>query len=143
MQYKGKDFDDKFYRDVLSMHVNDFLRLIQKMESDVSLTAQWKMHTAPHINNELCEVMRICREHDLHQHHTSHDLGFHSSDHFADGVAQLSAIGKVDELIAKTMDEWNNVYATRDMPVQWMLRCICISLLYTRMAVCRLISVAL
>src|SRR5882724_11466304 len=74
-QYKCKDFDDKFYRDVLLMHVNDFLHLTQKMESDVGLTAQRKTHTAPHIDNELHEVMWICREHDLHHHHTSCDLG--------------------------------------------------------------------
>ena len=66
VQYKGKEFNDKFYRDVLSMHVDNFLHLTQKMESDVGLTTQRKTHTALCIDNELHEVMQSCREHDLH-----------------------------------------------------------------------------
>jgi hypothetical protein len=115
-QYKGKEFDDKFYREVLSMHVHHFIHLVQKLEGNVGLAARRKMHSEPHVDNELREVIRICREHDLHHHHIGRDLGFKSSDYFADGVARLSTAGKLDEWIVKTMEEWENLYVQADMP---------------------------
>jgi hypothetical protein len=47
-QHKGKEFDDPFYRFVLSMNVHNFLRLKEEMEEVVALKHRTKKHTEPH-----------------------------------------------------------------------------------------------
>ena len=44
-QYKGKQFDDVWYRFVLAMHVHHFLRLKEEMEKMSALVPRRKGHT--------------------------------------------------------------------------------------------------
>lgn len=57
-QHKGKEFEEPFYQWVLSMNVHHFLHMMDKMENVVFLKAQTKKHSAPHLNNELKEIMK-------------------------------------------------------------------------------------
>lgn len=52
-QHKGKEFDDEWYREVLSMHVHHFLRLKEEMENVVEIAPHTKKHAEPHLHNEL------------------------------------------------------------------------------------------
>lgn len=100
-QMKGKDFDNPWYRDVLAMNVHHFLRLIEEMEKNVSLVPRTKKHKAPHLDNELREVMRICRRHDLHCHRPGRDYGFHSVNDYAAGYKVLELDGKLKAYVEK------------------------------------------
>ncbi|THH05908.1 hypothetical protein EW146_g9775 [Bondarzewia mesenterica] len=79
-QHKGKEFDDDWYREVLSMHVHHFIRLTKEMEANVNLKEHRTNHVELHMDNELREVIRLCREHDLHVRRQGRDWGFHVSD---------------------------------------------------------------
>ncbi|KAI0037571.1 hypothetical protein FA95DRAFT_1461744, partial [Auriscalpium vulgare] len=101
-QHKGKDFDDPWYRNVLSMHVHQFLRLTEEMEAGVQLEKRRKTHTEPHKDNELREVMRICRQHDLHLRRNGRDFGFHAQNDLAVGYRKLGSEGKLEDYIKTT-----------------------------------------
>ena len=115
-QHKGKEFDDEWYREVLSMHVHHFLRLIQEFETNVHLTPRSKRHGEPHLDNELHEVINLCRKWDLHIRCNGRDFGFHSVDNFDQGYLKLAAEGKLEQYIAKTMEEWENKSTEIPMP---------------------------
>ncbi|KAH8101947.1 hypothetical protein BXZ70DRAFT_891314 [Cristinia sonorae] len=108
-QHKGKEFDDEWYRDVLSMHVHHFLRLKEEMEAVVQIAPRRKTHTAPHLQNEYQEALRVFREYDLHRHHEGRDFGFHAKDDYKEGMASLQRGKKVAEFIEESMRERDSV----------------------------------
>ncbi|THH27969.1 hypothetical protein EUX98_g6231 [Antrodiella citrinella] len=107
-QHKGKEFDDEWYREVLSMHVHHFLRLKEEMEAAVHMAPRSKTHTEPHLQNEYREALRVFREYDLHRHHAGRDLGHHTQDDFARGVANLGRTKKVADVIANALRTRDN-----------------------------------
>lgn len=115
-QHKGKEFDEPQYRKVLAMHVHHFLNLTDELERNVQLNDRTKRHTAPHMNNELQEVLRICRENDLHRRHNGRDLGFHAEDAFSQGHRKLGAGMKLVQYIEKSMQEWDNDHVQNEAP---------------------------
>jgi len=108
-QHKGKDFDNKWYRDVLSMHVHQFLRLKDEMEATVKLTKRGKKHAEPHLDNELLTVLRACREHRLHYFRRGRDMGFHREDDYTNGVLLLGRHQRLDSHIKKVLHEQSNM----------------------------------
>ncbi|KAI0072322.1 hypothetical protein K474DRAFT_1574435, partial [Panus rudis PR-1116 ss-1] len=98
-QHKGKDFDNEWYRDVLSMHVHHFLHLKEKFEGTVELAPRTKRHSEPHLRNEYRAALQVLRENDLHRHHEGRDLGFHAQDDLAEGYKVLERKGKLAEFI--------------------------------------------
>ena len=108
-KHKGKDFDNTWYWDVLSMHVHQFLRLKDEMEATVTLMKRGKKHTEPHLDNELLTVLRACREHQLHYFRRGRDLGFHRQDDFTSGLSLLGQEHRLDNHISKVLQEWNNM----------------------------------
>ena len=106
-QHKGKEFDDEWYREVLSMHVHDFLRLKEELENVVEIKPRTKKHSEPHLDNELREAMRVFREHNLHSHHRGRDLGHHVADSRAKGVSILRD-GKVADFVQTSMHHRDN-----------------------------------
>ncbi|THH16899.1 hypothetical protein EUX98_g9229 [Antrodiella citrinella] len=108
-QHKGKEFDEEWYRDVLSMHVYHFLRLKEEMEASVHLSPRRKTHTEPHLQNEYRETLRVFREFNLHCHHEGRDLGHHSLDDFSRGIANLGRTSKVADVIANSLRARDNV----------------------------------
>lgn len=107
-QLKGKEFDDPWFRDVISRHVHHFLYIIEEMEANVSLKSRTRKHKEPHLDNELREVMRICRDHDLHRHRASRDFGFHAEDDFGTGYKVLDHDGKLQVYARKGTKEVEN-----------------------------------
>ena len=65
-QHKGKEFGDEWYRDVLSVHVHNFMRLTDEMEEAVDLADRTSHHTDKDIDNELKLVIQISQDHGLH-----------------------------------------------------------------------------
>ncbi|KAK7684253.1 hypothetical protein QCA50_012577 [Cerrena zonata] len=110
-QHKGKEFDDEWYREVLSMHVYDFLRLKEEMENIVEIKPRTKRHAEPHLDNELREAMRIFREHDLHRHHRGRDLDFQTADSRIKGVSILRD-AKIADFLQTSMHWRENLDAT-------------------------------
>ncbi|KAI0038499.1 hypothetical protein FA95DRAFT_1505585, partial [Auriscalpium vulgare] len=115
-QHTGKQFDDPWYRNVLSMHVHQFLRLTRELEKDVHLEARRKSHTEPHKDNELREVIRICHQHDLHLRRNGRDFGHHAQDDFSVGYRKLGAEGKLEKYIKSTLQEWHNTNTRSPLP---------------------------
>ncbi|KAI0038273.1 hypothetical protein FA95DRAFT_1664884 [Auriscalpium vulgare] len=115
-QHKGKEFDDPWYRNVLSMHVHQFLRLTEEMEAGVQLEKRRKSHTEPHKDNELREVMRICRQHDLHHRQNGRDFGFHAQNDLAVGYRKLGSEGKLEDYIKTTLHEWHDKHTRIPLP---------------------------
>ena len=91
------------------MHVHHFLRLKEEMESAVLLASQRKGHSDVDTNNEVAEVIRICREHNLHCFVESRDLGFHSSDSLAAEYIKLGFRGKIQDFLASSTRELRNL----------------------------------
>ena len=108
-QHKGKEFGDEWYRHVLAMHVHHFLRLKEEMESSVLLAQQKKGHTHVDTDNEVAQVMRICRERKLHHFEGGRDLGFHSTDSFATGYTRLGFEGKLAEFVKNSSRVGHNL----------------------------------
>lgn len=108
-QHKGKEFDDEWYREVLSMHVHHFLRLKEEMENQVQIKPHTKKHGEPHLDNELREAMHVFREHDMHRHYRNRDLGFHAADNRARGITVLCE-GKIKDFIARSTTGQDNLY---------------------------------
>lgn len=113
-QHKGKEFDDEWYREVLSMHVHHFLRLREEIENQVQIKPHTKKHSEPHLDNELREAMRIYREHDLHRHYSNRDFGFHAPDCRAKGAIILRN-DKIPEFIARSTVVNSNLYTSNEV----------------------------
>ncbi|THH07072.1 hypothetical protein EW146_g9429 [Bondarzewia mesenterica] len=118
-QHKGKEFDDDWYREVLSMHVHHFIRLTKEMEANVNLKERRTNHVEPHMDNELREVIRLCREHDLHVRRQGRDWGFHVSDDQTLGYNLLAREGKMDEWIANATRDRDNRDAKINVAKAW------------------------
>ncbi|KAA1479037.1 hypothetical protein DENSPDRAFT_788720 [Dentipellis sp. KUC8613] len=108
-QHKGKEFDDPWYRDVLSMHVYHFLRLKEELAAVVQVAARSKSHTSPHLDNEFLAALRAMREHDVHRYHEGRDFGRHVEDDFARGIILLGKENKLDDYISGSVYEQNNL----------------------------------
>ncbi|KAG6836416.1 hypothetical protein H0H93_008157 [Arthromyces matolae] len=101
-QHKGKEFDEPFYRKVISTNVHHFLRLKDEMEAAVSLKERSKQHGEPHLNVELGELMKAFRKAQVNRRRPGRDEGFHGVDDFAAGVEILEK-GRVTSFVARTM----------------------------------------
>ena len=108
-QHKGKDFDDVWYRFVLSMHIHHFLCLKEEFEEMMDLAPRRKNHTEPHLNNELREALRIFRDKDIHCCHKGRDMGYHSKDHLTEGYKILDN-GRVQDFIEESLHAHNSIY---------------------------------
>ncbi|KAM6491642.1 hypothetical protein JOM56_012886, partial [Amanita muscaria] len=82
-QHKGKDFDEPFYRSILSSNVHHFMQLKDEMEECVSLEGRRKRHSMPSTNNELRALMTHFRNLDVNKYRAGRDEGFHATDDFA------------------------------------------------------------
>ena len=108
-KHKGKEFDNRRYRDVLSMHVHHFLQLKDEMEATVMLTRQGKKHAEPHLDNELLTVLCACHENKLHYFRRGRDLGFHREDDFTKGYSLLAQEHRLNNHIRKVLHEQSNM----------------------------------
>jgi hypothetical protein len=100
-QHKGKEFDEPFYRWVLSMNVHHFLRLKDEMENAVFLKARTKKHSAPHLNNELKAVMICLRDAEVNRRRPGRREGFEAIDDFTNGLEILKK-EKIKNFITRT-----------------------------------------
>lgn len=64
-QFKGKEFDEPYYRQVISPNVIEFLGLKDEMEETVSLKRRSKKHGATGMDNELQATMKLFREEEV------------------------------------------------------------------------------
>ncbi|KAF8056184.1 hypothetical protein FPV67DRAFT_1731334 [Lyophyllum atratum] len=100
-QHKGKEFDEPFYRQVISMNVHHFLRLKDEMEAAVFLKARSKDHGARHLNNELKAIMKAFRAAEVDRRRPSRDEGFHGVDDLGVGLETLKK-DKIENFIKRT-----------------------------------------
>lgn len=101
VQHKGKEFDDPFYREIVSANVFQFLRLKEEMEDAVSLKARSKTHKEPHLRNELAAVMNLLRENEVNRRRPGRHEGFEAVDDFSAGISALEK-DKIKNFIART-----------------------------------------
>lgn len=123
VQHKGKEFDDKFYREVISPNVHHFLRLKEEMEEAVDLHSRTKKHSAPHLDKELRAGMDFLRREEVHRYRPGRNEGFEAQDDFARGIAELEG-GKLANFVTRTT-LWKEIIrgdtlpATQDEDDDW------------------------
>ncbi|KAI0312034.1 hypothetical protein OF83DRAFT_1067874, partial [Amylostereum chailletii] len=115
-QHKGLEFDSDFYRNVISMHIHQFLVLIQELEENVKLAARTTTHGMPPNDNEIREVIRIADANDLHRRREGRSYGFLAQDDYSEGYRLMGKKNKLGDYIAKTMEEWDNKHVQIPMP---------------------------
>lgn len=115
-QHKGKEFDDKWFRRTIAPHVHRFLRIKDQMEASVALKPRRKEHTEPPKTNEIREVMRLCRQADLHRRRDGRLCGSKAEDQFGKGYAKLAFEGKLDKYIDKSLAVWRSENVERETP---------------------------
>ncbi|KAF8810192.1 hypothetical protein BYT27DRAFT_7011859, partial [Phlegmacium glaucopus] len=100
-QHKGKQFDDVFYRKVLSMNVNNFLNLKDEMEENVTLKRHAKTHGESILDNELRVVMNHLREEEVDSFRPGRNIATIDRDDLTEGTKTLQG-GKVHDFVAKS-----------------------------------------
>ncbi|KAJ3515928.1 hypothetical protein NLJ89_g1460 [Agrocybe chaxingu] len=100
-QHKGKEFDEPFYREVLSMNVDDFLKLKDEMEDAASLKQRTKKHGTTDLGNELRAVMDKFRDEQVNCYRAGRNEGVGAPDDFANGMRTLEAT-KIRDFISKS-----------------------------------------
>ncbi|KAF8803454.1 hypothetical protein BYT27DRAFT_7260192 [Phlegmacium glaucopus] len=88
-QHKGKQFDDVFYCEVLSMNVNNFLNLKDEMEENVTLKRHTKTHGKSSIDNELWVVMNHLREEEVDSFRPGRNIATIDRDDLTEGMKTL------------------------------------------------------
>ncbi|KAG6862847.1 hypothetical protein C0991_009921 [Blastosporella zonata] len=101
-QHKGKEFEDQFYRKVLSPHVHHFINLKDEIENMVSLQPRTKKHTLPNYDRELTSLMNTVRNEELNCQRDGRFEGHCTRDAAAEGLEVLQN-GKVDSFIKKSI----------------------------------------
>ena len=100
-QHKGKQFDDVFYREVLSMNVNNFLNLKDEMEENVTLKRRSKSHGETSLDNELRVVMNNFREEEVDSFRPGRNVAPVDRDDLTEGTKTLRG-GKVRDFVSKS-----------------------------------------
>lgn len=114
-QHKGKEFNEPFYRDTLSMNVHHFLHLKDEMEAAVTLEARTKKHSAPHLNNELQSLMTELRDKEVNYHRDGRQEGQPMADDFEKGLETLKK-DKIKNFVAKSL-VYSNVLKLHNEPI--------------------------
>ncbi|KAF8072301.1 hypothetical protein FPV67DRAFT_1411833 [Lyophyllum atratum] len=99
-QHKGKEFDDPFYRKVISMNVHHFARLKDEMEEAVLLKMRTKKHSVTDLANELKALLKLLREAEVHRFRAGRNEGFMAWDDFERGYEIL--LEKIKRFIEKS-----------------------------------------
>lgn len=99
-QHKGKEFNDPFYRNILSMNVHHFIHLKDEMEQAVSLKLRTKKHGVTDLTNELVALLKLLREAEVNQFRPGRNEGFKAIDDFAQGYQILGE--KIKKFITRT-----------------------------------------
>ncbi|KAF9528832.1 hypothetical protein CPB83DRAFT_929056 [Crepidotus variabilis] len=100
-EHKGKEFDDDFYRNTLSMNVNHFLKLKDAMESTTLLQARTKRHGDVGHENELKAVMNKLQKDEVNYFRPGRNTGVEVTDAFRDGLHTLQN-GKISDFLEKS-----------------------------------------
>jgi hypothetical protein len=83
------------------VNVHHFLRLKDEMENVVFLKAQTKKHSAPHLNNELKEIMKHLQDVEVNCRRPGCCEGFEAIDDFTKGLEILKK-DKIKNFIMRT-----------------------------------------
>jgi len=105
-KYKGKEFDDPWFRDVLSVNVAHFVKLTKELEAAVDLQARQVRHTARKRDADLNIVLRVCVTNNLHVRYPTRDLGTHAPNDFIDGMLTLTNNDKLGEKVSRSWEQW-------------------------------------
>ncbi|KAF8965633.1 hypothetical protein BDZ97DRAFT_1658861 [Flammula alnicola] len=100
-QHKGKEFDEPFYRQVISPNVQEFLGLKEEMEEVVALKVRSKMHGKTDTSNELKAVMKELRDEETNCYRAGRKQGEVVSDDFAKGM-QVLRKNKIKDFLGKS-----------------------------------------
>jgi hypothetical protein len=100
-QHKGKEFNEPFCHFILSINIHHFLHLKDEMEEVVSLRAHSKKHTAPHLDNELKELINHLWSAEMNAWRPGRNEGFRAVDDFAKGLEVLKK-DKIKNFIVRT-----------------------------------------
>ena len=99
--HKGKEFDEPFYRDVLSMNVDHFLQLKDEMEEVTALKARTKKHGSTDMDNEMRTILAKFRDEQVNCFRVGRNEAILAPDNFVLGMQELER-HKIKSFITKS-----------------------------------------
>ncbi|KAJ7193717.1 hypothetical protein GGX14DRAFT_537504 [Mycena pura] len=97
----GGEFDESFFRQIISPNVDHFLRFKKEMETAFNLVRRGKSHTSPHQRPELRLLLSMFKEEEIHLFRQGRSMGHAAVNQFSRGVRQLEE-GKLHDFIDST-----------------------------------------
>ncbi|KAJ6568951.1 hypothetical protein B0H19DRAFT_849257, partial [Mycena capillaripes] len=98
---KGAEFDDKFYRKVVSPNVLHFLKIKENVEAAFELKRRSKAHKSPHLCDETNVLLRLYKEEELHTFRSGRSIGHAAINRFDRGFRRLEE-GKMSEYLQRS-----------------------------------------
>lgn len=99
----GRNFDDKFLRQVISPNVEFFLRLKEELENSLELYKRSKSHTSRHLRSEYKQLLTLWGEESLDFFRTERSMGHAAIPLFNSGSKKL-AKGLLDTHLGRHTD---------------------------------------
>ncbi|KAJ7776977.1 hypothetical protein DFH07DRAFT_865690 [Mycena maculata] len=101
VQKHGGEFDNKFFREIISPNVHHFLRIKEEITTAFTLKRRGRTHTSPHLRDELHLLLTMFKEQEVHLFRSGRSMGHAAVKQFARGCRRLEA-GKLDEWLKKS-----------------------------------------
>ncbi|KAF9035143.1 hypothetical protein BJ165DRAFT_1355933 [Panaeolus papilionaceus] len=98
---KGSKYDDDFIRSIISPNLHHFARLKLEMRNSVGLAPRSGRHSAPHLNAEITQLLKVYKDHDLHLRRPGRVYNEQVKDDFANGLSKLQD-GRLDRWVSES-----------------------------------------
>ncbi|KAJ7731018.1 hypothetical protein B0H16DRAFT_1893426 [Mycena metata] len=101
VQKHGAEFDDEFYRKMISPNVHYFLRIKEEITEGFNLKSRGKTHTSRDVRDEVKLLMALFKEEEVHLFREGRSMGHAAVNQFARGCRCLDE-GKLNDFLEKS-----------------------------------------
>ncbi|KAJ7588078.1 hypothetical protein C8J56DRAFT_785967 [Mycena floridula] len=107
---RNAEFNDPFFRDIISYNIRAFLEIIDSMKTSAQLNATSKLHTQKKKVSTLKSILRSNKDTSVHKFCAGRDLGHLAQDDFQAGHIMLGEGKKLKEFLDRTARDMGNIY---------------------------------
>ncbi|KAJ7767773.1 hypothetical protein B0H16DRAFT_1673616 [Mycena metata] len=101
VQKHGAEFDDEFYRKMISPNVHYFLRIKEEITEGFNLKSRGKTHSSRDVCDEVKLLMALFKEEEVHLFREGRSMGHAAVNQFARGCRRLDE-GKLNDFLEKS-----------------------------------------
>ncbi|KAJ7027286.1 hypothetical protein C8F04DRAFT_1212422 [Mycena alexandri] len=101
VQKHGAEFDNEFYRKIISPNVHYFLRIKEEITEGFNLKSRGKTHTSRDVRDEVKLLMTLFKEEEVHLFCEGRSMGHAAVNQFARGWRRLDE-GKLNDFLEKS-----------------------------------------